>query len=78
MEISRHWRLQPLRYGTPNGGLGGSICKEGHVHFPPREICPECAMIVYHGLVEQGRENVEPLEFEVIALLVEPELVLVG
>lgn len=42
MEISRNWRLQPIRYGTSNGGLRGSICSEGHVLFPPRPVCPRC------------------------------------
>lgn len=42
VEITRHWRLQRMRYGTPRGGLLGEICPEGHLIFPPRDICPAC------------------------------------
>jgi len=43
MEIARHWRLQRTRYGTARGGLVGEICPDGHLIFPPRDLCPECA-----------------------------------
>lgn len=38
MEVSRHWRLQHVRYG-----LIGEVC--GHCDekiFPPRDVCPNC------------------------------------
>ena len=41
--ISANWRLQKTRYGTAQGGLRGSACPEGHLQFPPREPCPQCA-----------------------------------
>lgn len=37
--ISANWRLQKTRYG-----LVGEICPEGHLIFPPRDICPDCAV----------------------------------
>ena len=71
--ISREWRLQKTRYGTALGGLRGSVCPEGHLLFPPREICPECAVIGYHGLCrsDDGPETVETKQFEAIVLLAE-------
>lgn len=41
--ISANWRLQKTRYGTARGGLVGEICPDGHLIFPPRDLCPECA-----------------------------------
>lgn len=37
MEIPRHWRLRTQRYR-----LTGNKCENGHVNFPPREVCPDC------------------------------------
>jgi hypothetical protein len=64
--ISANWRLGKTRYGTPLGGLQGSICPEGHLQFPPREICPECVAIGYHGLrqLDERPETVEIKQFE--------------
>ena len=64
--ISANWRLQETRYGTPLGGLQGSICPEGHLQFPPREICPECVAIGYHGLrqLDEKPETIETKQFE--------------
>ncbi|MBI2309650.1 hypothetical protein HYU89_02010 [Candidatus Collierbacteria bacterium] len=64
--ISCEWRLQNARYGTISGGLRGSICPEGHLQFPPREICPECAAIGYHGLrqFDEKPGTVEIKQFE--------------
>ncbi|MFO7872110.1 MAG: Zn-ribbon domain-containing OB-fold protein [Candidatus Undinarchaeales archaeon] len=38
MSVARFWREQPQRYN-----LWGTKCRDcGKIHFPPREICPEC------------------------------------
>lgn len=68
--ISRNWRLQKTRYGSPLGGLWGSVCPEGHLQFPPREICPDCAAAGYHGLLqpEQNPETIEIKQFEAIVV----------
>ena len=64
--IPQNWRLQSARYGTASGGLQGSICPEGHLQFPPREICPECVAIGYHGLrqLDEKPETIETKQFE--------------
>ena len=68
--ISANWRLQETRYGTPLGGLQGSICPEGHLQFPPREICPECVAIGYHGLRQSDEklETIEAKQFEALVV----------
>ena len=39
VEIARHWRLKPQRYG-----LIGEVCPDCHEKiFPPRDVCPHCA-----------------------------------
>lgn len=71
--VSRYWRLENIRYGTPLGAMWISSCPEGHRHFPPREICPECAAIAYHGLrqTDEAPGTVEAGQFESIVLLAE-------
>ena len=37
MEIPRFWRTTHQRLR-----LQGEICPQGHVVFPPRDVCPDC------------------------------------
>ena len=40
-ELGRYIRTKNSRYGTSKGGLIAEVCTEGHIVFPPRDICPE-------------------------------------
>lgn len=64
--ISANWRLQKARYR-----LVGEICPDGHFIFPPRDVCPECAAIAYHGLrqTDEEQKTIEAGQFESIILL---------
>jgi uncharacterized OB-fold protein len=43
MEIAQHWRLNNQRYA-----MQGNECDDcGAKHFPPVEVCPECAAAIY-------------------------------
>jgi len=47
MELSRHWRMQKIRYQ-----LVGERCPECGPIFPPRDVCPKCGrMVIVRGLV---------------------------
>ncbi len=72
VSVSNVWRLQQSRYGTPEGGLRGSVCPEGHVHFPPREVCPECAYLLFVEAEEMKQPELAlRVELPAVALLVD-------
>ena len=57
MEIPRHWRLKAQRYR-----LEGSACPVcGRPAFPPRPVCPHCAVqpkrIAIHEILVLPRLN---------------------
>ena len=71
------WRMNQFRIGTPEGGLRGFRCPEGHVHLAPRPVCPECAAAALLAMVEeqQSAELAIPVEFPTsVALLADVEL----
>jgi len=60
MELSRHWRLQGIKYelrGEKCGGCGDKI-------FPPRDICPRkgCGAVVSPRGLHPERFTVEKFE----------------
>lgn len=60
------WRMQGLRYGTPEGGLRAFRCPEGHVHLAPRPVCPECAAAL---LAISAETTAIAVEFPVAVIL---------
>jgi len=41
MEVPRYWRHQPQRYR-----LEGNVCAScEEVHFPPKNVCPDCGAV---------------------------------
>lgn len=43
----------------------GSQCPEcKRVHFPPREICPECTAAALLAIVDVGNQEAEPIAIE--------------
>lgn len=62
------WRMQGLRYGTPEGGLRVFQCSGGHVHLAPRLVCPECAAVLL-AVADGGNQEVEPIAIELPAVM---------
>lgn len=63
VSISNVWRLRNERLGTPGGGLWGSQCPEGHVHFPQRIVCPECATALL-AIADVEKQESTPIAVE--------------
>lgn len=63
MQVAQYWREQRTRYGTATAGLVGTICPEGHKHFPLRLICPECAQAGFELAREKVTLDAIPVEF---------------
>lgn len=56
MEIPRHWRLKAQRYR-----LEGSLCPVcGQPIFPPRPLCPSCAVQQTRIAGSQTQSGVAP------------------
>lgn len=54
MEIPRHWRIKPQRYG-----LVGNVCEACDAKiFPPRDICPNCGAEVKKDFAFSGKGEV--------------------
>lgn len=54
MEIPRHWRIKPQRYG-----LVGEVCPHCAIKiFPPRDVCPNCGGEAKEEFAFSGRGEV--------------------
>ena len=55
--------MNQFRIGTPEGGLRGIRCPEGHVHLAPRPVCPECVTALF-AVADAEKQAVEPIAIE--------------